>query len=269
MAQARRTKSPKGGARRADAGRKRAKPDIFDHAIKARRGTTAKERAAAARKLAAEERRAQLARERAERAREREKAKADREKARRAEARKRELAKRQKERAAAAKVKARTKLKSGLAKAKAKARNAPAGAAKVRTVSDAIVAIGQLLGASPTITTSPVSGRFVTWGAVARFDLGGITYRELAPLLDAIAADDEIGRAIGLRSLTRMRVEYKATKRSGPKEWTLGEGIGPWEAVRERAGKSVDIAGGKYKGTTLASLELWLSDDQADDTGEL
>lgn len=196
---------------------------------------------------------------------------------RKREARARELAKRAKQRATvklkATREKQRERLKRELKGAKVKTRKAPKDQApKVKTRADALLAIGQLLGVAPQVDGSPISGRFVSWAGVARYRLAGMTYAELQPAMMAIATDDEIGEAIGLRSMTRIRVEYTGRPPGGrtreTREWTAGE-IGPWEVTRERAERAVDVAAGKYESTVVNWLELWFSGDQASGTGEL
>lgn len=130
------------------------------------------------------------------------------------------------------------------------------------------------------------------WLVVGEFSGFTVTYAELYKALRRVSLSKKISRQIGARTLARVRVVYNGpTKRSKrmsrtEREWTPGE-MGPFEVVLSRVLALMDPddePSGSHRGsigwtygegnpetkvpTTVREVSIWLSSEQASDTGE-
>lgn len=133
------------------------------------------------------------------------------------------------------------------------------------------------LGQDVTLTVrapAPGSGR-TPWSHVAKLSGFNADYDQLAKALGQI--DTAAGRELGRRKLARIKVTYRGVKKKGRRErtsrdWTIGE-IAPLEVALSRSQTALRDAFDEYGDESISpssatEIEIWISDETANDTGE-
>jgi hypothetical protein len=122
---------------------------------------------------------------------------------------------------------------------------------------------------------SPPAGKGRTpWVVVGKLKGFQTDYETLSKALAQL--DAQAGK-LGKRRLARVRVTYRGVKKAGrrertSREWTIGE-IAPLDVALSRSSTALldawdDYGADSISPSSATELEIWLSDEEANDTGE-
>lgn len=122
--------------------------------------------------------------------------------------------------------------------------------------------------------TPPAGKGRTPWAVVAKLKGFQTDYETLSKALGQL--DAQAGK-LGKRKLARVKVTYRGVKKAGrrertSREWTIGE-IAPLDVALSRSSTALLDAWDEYGAESVSpssatELEIWLSDEEANDTGE-